>query len=64
MKTTKYNLAAVALTLAVFVIGTAGSVQAQAVSDQILILNPDGSINDNSQIILEGGDEPFAFISG
>ncbi len=64
MKTTKYNLAAVALTLAVFVIGTAGSVQAQEVSDQILILNPDGSINENSVVILEGGDEPFAFISG
>ncbi len=64
MKTTKYILTAVALTLAVFVIGTAGSVQAQAVSDQILILNPDGSINNNSVVIPEGTSEPFAFILG
>ncbi|MBA3544231.1 MAG: PEP-CTERM sorting domain-containing protein [Chthoniobacterales bacterium] len=64
MKTAKYILTAVALTLAVFVIGTAGSVQAQAVSDQILILNPDGSTNSNSVVIPEGGAEPFAFILG
>ncbi|MGI8955743.1 MAG: PEP-CTERM sorting domain-containing protein [Chthoniobacterales bacterium] len=64
MKTTNYILTAVALTLAVFVIGTAGSVQAQAPSDQILILNPDNSVNSNSVVIPEGGTEPFAFIVG